>query len=160
MRALASILFGASLLIFCIFYSEDANAQGTYEGCFVGNSQPVASVQNTNINDIATAVIYNGAPVIFYNPYVVSSVSPITARFFYFHECAHHVLGHTVGMGYPLTNEQAADCWAIVNLVRSGQFGQRELNQVQQELWTRGRGDWSHLPGPRRAINLALCLQG
>ena len=84
---------------------------------------------------------------------------PAVQQFFYYHECAHHVLGHTIGAGHPMTNEQAADCWAVRELVGRGIFGPGEVQRTQAWIHTASPGDWTHLPGPHRAINLNLCLQ-
>lgn len=134
-------------------------AQVSFGGCYVGTGYPVPSIANYNINDIAMAGIANGQPVIYYNPNILNMMSPPTQFFFYFHECAHHVLGHTIGYSHPLSREQEADCWAIRQLVGSGRFGAGEVNAVQRDLANFGRGDWSHLPGPQRAINLQWCLR-
>lgn len=99
----------------------------------------------------------NGAPVIIYNPNVLTWVTPATRVFFYAHECAHHVLGHGV-RGHPLLREQEADCWAVQQLTGRGIFGDQEINAVQWDLSRFARGDWSHLPGPIRAINLRACI--
>lgn len=152
-------VLGALALLLGFVFSGPVKGQVTYEGCYIGNGVPVASVA-ANVPDIAMATIWNSQPVIFYNPQVSSVVSPPTRVFFYFHECAHHVLGHTIGMGFPLMAEQQADCWAIVTLVQSGRFGPAEVQMVQNELALHGRGDWTHLPGPQRAINLQACLTG
>src|SRR5437588_10593426 len=70
-----------------------ASAQITFDGCTDALGRSVASVQ-ASVNDIALASLYNGQPVILYNPFVVLSVSPQTRLFFYAHECGHHALGH------------------------------------------------------------------
>ncbi|HVT17381.1 MAG TPA: hypothetical protein VHQ90_14525 [Thermoanaerobaculia bacterium] len=106
------------------------------------------------------ASIYGGAPVIFYNPQVVLSVSPATRRFFYFHECGHHALGQVVsGQSIPYVSEQQADCWAARTLVGNNIFSLDDLRAVQMDVM-RSSGDWAHLPGPQRALNLIACLQG
>jgi hypothetical protein len=89
---------------------------------------------------------------------VLSWVSPATRRFFYAHECAHHALGHTLGASYPTQREQQADCWAIRTLVSAGQIGSSDLREIQSDVARLGRADWTHLPGPQRAINLNACL--
>jgi hypothetical protein len=83
---------------------------------------------------------------------------PAVLTFFLYHECGHHALGHTLGAGFPLTNEQAADCWAARTLVASGQFDEDDIRTVQIAITRFGRADWTHLPGPMRAMNLPACL--
>src|ERR1700730_10278408 len=93
-----------------------ATAQITFDRCTDALGRSVASVQ-ASVNDIALATLYNGQPVILYNPFVVSSVSPQTRLFFYAHECGHHALGHAL-TGLRLNQEQEADCFGIVELVK------------------------------------------
>lgn len=114
---------------------------------------------DNSLGDIAMANITGGRPVIWYNPRIVLSVSPSTRRFFYFHECGHHALGQIVsGRIIPYVSEQEADCWAARTLVASGTFSVEDLRAVQADV-SRTPGDWTHLPGPRRALNLEACLQ-
>lgn len=128
-----------------------------YEGCVDLLGRPVASIPAA-IDDIAKASLApNGRPVIYYNPQVLSAVAPQTRVFFYMHECGHHALGHAV-VSIPFTREQQADCFAIVQLVSNGVFDDYDVRVVQRELARFGIADWTHLPGPRRAINLRACL--
>lgn len=120
---------------------------------------PVAEIANYKINDIAQAsLLPNGAPVIFFNPHVLANTSPPTRLFFQMHECAHHVLGHTLGR-MVLNMEQEADCLAIQTIVSRRMISNQQFQMIQADLYRFGRGDWSHLPGPQRAINLQACLQ-
>jgi hypothetical protein len=125
--------------------------------CLDALGTPVGIV-NTSMPDIGAASIYLGRPVIFFNATLAQAVPPNVATFFLYHECGHHALGHTLGIGYPPANEQAADCWAAQMLVRSGQFGDQDIRAVQAAIANFGRADSSHLPGPIRAINLGACL--
>jgi hypothetical protein len=125
--------------------------------CLDYKNQPVAVVQDSNLNDAAVAR-YNpfGQSVIYYNPTVTQYFSNVMLDFVYAHECAHLVFGHGV---IQQTNEQAADCWAIRRLADRG-LNQNGLSQLQQEIFAfGGSGDWTHLPGGIRANNLYLCLQ-
>jgi len=146
------------LLAVAFLVGHPAFAQVTYDGCRDINGFAVASIRNDAIDDIAMATIYNGSPVIFYNVRVLAWTSPATRRFFYAHECAHHALGHTLGASYPTLREQQADCWAIQTLVAARQVSAADLQAIQFDISRLGRGDWSHLPGPQRAINLNSCL--
>jgi hypothetical protein len=131
----------------------------SYGQCVDPRGIPAVELPNYQLNDIAQAnILPNGAPVIFFNPNVLASTSPPTRLFFQVHECAHHVLGHTLGRLAP-NMEQEADCWAIRTIVSRGMIDQTGLRLIQSDIANFGRGDWSHLPGPQRAINLQACLQ-
>lgn len=129
-------------------------------GCRDVLGTPVLDYSDFRLNDIAMATIAGGQPVILYNPQVLVSVSPQTRRFFYFHECGHHALGQVIsGQNIPYVSEQAADCWAARALIESGEFTSEDLEAVQRDV-SRSPGDWTHLPGPQRALNLVACLGG
>ena len=150
-----------SILLLCgTSFSFSVSAQVAYEGCVDIRGFAVASIPNYNINDVATAVnLPNGKPVIFYNPNVLASLAPQTRMFFYIHECGHQALGHVINYSFPMVKEQEADCFAIRTLVQRGMINNFDKEVIQKDLWERGRGDWSHLPGPKRSINLDLCLK-
>ncbi len=148
-------------IVFLAFFVS-ASASPLYAqwwgGCRDVLGTPVLDYSDSNLQDIAMATISNGQPVIIYNPAVVLSVSPSTRRFFYFHECGHHALGQVVsGQNIPYASEQAADCWAARTLVASGTFSDADLRAVQRDV-SQSPGDWTHLPGPQRALNLVACL--
>lgn len=142
------------------------HGQVTFEGCRDNLGTPVASVVNTGIADVAfaTVAVLNPAqgpqPVIFYQPLITELPTPLR-RLIYFHECAHHVLGQVIGSlnGRPIgmAQEQAADCWAIVRLVQSGEFRAPQV-QMAQAAFYNNPGNPTHLPGPIRAANFTACL--
>lgn len=129
-------------------------------GCVDALGRAVPDRANYSVNDIAVSRLDpSGSPVIEYNPNIVLSVSLATRRFFYLHECGHHALGQVVtGQYLPLVSEQEADCWAANESRRQG-LSLADLREIQNDV-ARSPGDWSHLPGPRRALNLEACLQG
>lgn len=136
-----------------------AYAQVTFDGCVDIRGIPVASILSYGINDVAIASLApNGAPVIQYNPSVLSFFQDKTRMFWYAHECGHHALGHAFGTAHPMAREQQADCWAIKTLVKKGLFDDDDVQIVQGDLSQIPSGDWTHLPGPQRAINLKKCL--
>ncbi len=138
-----------------------ATAQVTYEGCRDIRGLPVASVLDRSIRDVAMASLApDGSPIIRYNPQVLSWFQPQTRLWWYGHECGHHALGHNFGTTHPLAVEQAADCHGIQTLADSGMLSKRDLRVIQADLNQLGRGDWTHLPGPVRAVNLERCLDG
>jgi len=136
-----------------------AVGQITYDGCVDFRGQPVASVVRYGLGDVATATYANGAPIILYDPNVLSWLSPQTRLFFYGHECGHHALAHAM-RNIPFSREQEADCFGIRELFKKGLLSSTDLAVIQRDLARAGTGDWTHLPGPQRAINLAACLNG
>lgn len=151
---------GASWCVcaFFVWLLSTAPAIGqTFEGCRDVNGIAVASVSNPGLQDVAQATILNGSPIIYYNPSVLSWTRPQTRLFFYAHECGHHALGHVLS-GLRLGQEQEADCWGITRLKRLNLLSDRDVTLVQADIARFGKGDWTHLPGPQRAINLRECL--
>lgn|GEM_PF-1821110 len=146
------------LTMACIAAPASAQFWG---GCVDNLGRAVTDWPNQSLNDIARASQgRDGSPIIEYNPYILASVTAATRRFFYMHECGHHALGQvSSGTYFPIASEQAADCWAARHLVQSGEFSAVELQTVQAEI-SRSPGDWAHLPGPQRALNLSRCLDG
>ena len=138
-----------------------ANAQLiTFDGCRDIRGIPVASVMDHNVRDVAVAGLApNGAPIIRYNPTVLSWFHPTTRLWWYGHECGHHALGHNFGTTHPLRVEQDADCFGIRSLINAGLLNDGDIAVIQQDLSRLGPGDWTHLPGPVRAINLRRCVR-
>lgn len=128
-------------------------------GCVDVNGVVVRDYPNSQLNDVAAADMSGGWPVIWYNPEWLSQRAPAVRRFFYFHECGHHALGHVARqVRESMLVEQQADCWAARELVNSGEFSRADLITVQHEM-EQFPGSWSHVAGPQRALNLvALCL--
>jgi len=143
---------------FVLIFFSIANAQISYEGCRDFRGQPVASIIDYSINDIAIARIENGQAVIRYNPNVLAQMSESTRKFFYLHECAHHALQHTI-QNQSLQNEREADCWAISKMRDNMGLSLNQLKAIQNDISRFGRGDWNHLPGPSRAIDIENCLE-
>ena len=111
-----SLLMLPVAALMTVAMTATAHAQPTYEGCTDPMSgRLIPSIPSMAVNDIAIAV-RSPQPAIVYNPQITHAVSPQTRVFFYWHECAHHQLGHTLGAGHPRMNEQSADCWAIRRL--------------------------------------------
>jgi hypothetical protein len=134
-------------------------AQITYDGCQDIRGISVASVLDYSVRDVAVAMLApNGAPIIRYNPSVLSWFQPETRLFWYGHECGHHALGHSFGTAFPSQMEQQADCFGIRELIKSGVLSRRDVSTIQADLSRLGSGDWTHLPGPIRAMNLKACL--
>lgn len=145
---------------FCLCLTVSASAQITFEGCRDVRGLAVASVPIRGLGDVAKAGEDPlGRPIIAYDPVVLSQViHPQTRRFFYAHECGHHALGHPL-QGLILGQEQAADCWGIVTLYKTHAISDDDLAVIEGDMARIGPGDWTHLPGPVRAINLESCLE-
>jgi len=157
----AGVVHLAALVAFsCLALPSKVVGQITFDGCTDANNVPVASVRNDHIQDVAIATRSpTGDPIILYNVIVLSWLQPPTRLFFYAHECAHHVLRHVVASP-SLTAEREADCWAIRALKKRGDVDAVAIGTIQADISRAGRGDWSHLPGPMRAVDLGRCLQG
>jgi hypothetical protein len=137
-------------------YGPAASAQ-TYDGCVDFRGYSVLSVRDDSINDVAIATAVNGQPVIFYNTNVLARLAPQTRLFFYWHECGHHALGHGLLQPSALL-EQEADCFGANFVVQKMGFNQQDVSVIQADLAAASPGDWTHFPGPQRAINLQACL--
>ncbi len=148
-------MFRVAVLAIALFVvSRPAEAQN----CVDFRGIPVTTVMAPTLNDVAMAGwAQNGAPVIYYNPNVLAQMPPATRVFFFGHECAHHALAHGV-RNIPFQQEQEADCWSIRMLIAQGALTWADVPVIQRSL-SFSPGDWTHLPGPRRAFNLAACLQ-
>jgi hypothetical protein len=153
-------LQATAVVVLLAAITAPADAQITYDGCRDFRGTPVASISRPNLGDVAVATYDgNGNPVILYDPNVLTWLSPQTRLFFYGHECGHHVLAHAV-RNIPFQAEQEADCFGIRELFKRGLLDSDDLLAIQTDLARMARGDWTHLPGPQRAINLEACLDG
>ncbi len=149
-----------TLLALCVLatlvLTTSAYGQVTWDGCTDILGTPVPSVRTPGLNDIARATITNSGPVILYNPAALL-MRPQTKLWIYGHECGHHAMGHAL-QGLQLGQEQEADCFGVVTLVSVGALSDNDVSLIQHDLANFGPGDWTHLPGPQRAINLRACL--
>lgn len=149
------ILFALALLT--LYIPQAWSQPVTYEGCHDFRGIPVASV-TSNVNNVAiAALVPGGAPVIYYNPQVLSYFHPVTRLFWYMHECAHHALGHTIGSAHPLVREKQADCWAIQTMFQLGLLTNQAMRIIQQDIRNLPGDGWVYLPGPQRALSLSFC---
>ena len=91
-------------------------------------------VQEAQIADLGHASLdETGKPIIVLAP-LVKRLAPLVADFILYHECGHHALGHLVGVGAPLSNEEAADCWAARSMVMAGELKPIELKKVSDSI--------------------------
>ncbi len=146
-----------ALLLLCCSIFPTVSAAQVYEGCSDIRGIPVASVAS-NINNVAVATLgAYGEPIIYYNPGVLSWFHPVTRQFWYFHECAHHALGHAFH-NIPIYREKEADCWAVREMYKLGFLNEQKLFIIQNDLASLPGDGWVYLPGPARAISLEVCL--
>lgn len=149
------------VLLGLVLFSATGQAQtiaGVPVKCFDARGFPVALVSAPYLNDVGMARIApTGEPVILLNPNVLVMLPPAVQLFWYAHECAHHVLGHTLGMPQ-LRNEMDADCWAIRTGRDQGWFRRRDLRNMYQYFINNPGSPWGHLPGPQRLQHFANCF--
>lgn len=137
-------VFLMSALALCIAsFGGELRAQ-SYPTCFSVQNVPVTYIADSAVPDIAVArTAPNGQPVVLWNPQVTASLHPFTVEFFYYHECAHHALGHTLG-AYGGGAERMADCWAKQTMWQVGVLTPQKYQVIRQELYTNSRPgmDW------------------
>lgn len=135
-----------------------AQDSSPYGGCVDSLGHPVKSVQDTSLKDVAQATLgMAGEPIILYNPTVLAGALPETRLFWYLHECGHHALGHVaLRTAYGIPAERAADCWAAQILVTQQKMSPERFQQIAAGF-AYNPGDWQHLPGPQRTLDIARC---
>ena len=137
------------MVLLILAASSTARAQvilGGYGGCIASDMIPVRTAV-ADVPDLAKADFQDHLIVV--NP-AASSFSPVMKLWAYWHECGHFAV--------PTLNEQVADCYSIRRLVFLG-LTLSQYQALKQEVAGLGSGDWVHLPGPQRAINLDACLE-
>jgi hypothetical protein len=133
-----------------IIFGNTAQAQ-SYPTCFNAQNIPVSYFPDQTIPDIAIAKnAPNGMPVVLWNPSVAANMHPATVEFFYYHECAHHALAHTLGNYFPGAEAQA-DCWAKKTMIGIGVLTPQKYQIVAQQLFQNSKPgmDW-----PNGAVRL------
>lgn len=144
------------IVLWLLFIADNAYAQVMWTNCVDASGRQVAFRETPGTNNFY-AKLEGGYPVILWDPVFASQLSPETQTFFYAHECAHHVLGHSYG-NIPTTREKEADCWAINTLVSRGILDRKDLRRVQYEISLFPGDWWIYLPGPQRALSFEHCL--
>jgi hypothetical protein len=136
-----------------------AFAQATFDGCKDAKGNPVASTVDESLTDLAKASMTpDGKPVIRYNPKILPQLSPPTRLFFFAHECAHFSRGDAVDASRTLERERNADCAGLRMLVHEQRVTDDGIVAIRRDLKNSTKEDWTHLPGPRRDIELLACL--
>ena len=118
---------------------------------------PVETVRVADLGDVGRAWLVNRVPLIVLDEKMLDRLPDKLQLFFYGHECAHHVLGHTVL--YRPDRESEADCWAIKDGRDRGIFSRSEVEGFAPFLAaSRGSTITGHLPGPARSKHLLKCF--
>ena len=117
----------------------------------------VHTVRVADLGDVGRAWLVNRVPLIVLDEKMLDRLPDKLQLFFYGHECAHHVLGHTVL--FRPDRESEADCWAIKDGRDRGIFSRSEVESFAPFLTaSRGSAVTGHLPGPARAKHLLKCF--
>ncbi len=121
-----------------------------------------------DIQDLAQAHLFPpsplGMPVIYYNP-VIGSVFPQEfLTFAYFHEIAHHQLGHLVSAAlgvkpYSRENEFEADWYAVIQLKLAG-FSIEQFKMAFETMDLIPSVDNEHVAGWERTQYLKPIIYG
>ena len=117
MRRIASLALVVSLLPSALVAQIHLDNQynpvigGERVFCTSITGQRVAFVGDPLLNDIGRSRP-GVPPTIEMNTALLSQLPRALQLFWYGHECAHHVLGHTVG-NLSFRSESDSDCWAI-----------------------------------------------
>lgn len=140
---------------------QAASAAGTFERCFDPQGRPVVVFASHKVKPSQVAIAgraRDGRPIIAYNKAAMRRFHLITRVYIYYHECAHHVLGHSSG-NRPVTRESDADCWSIRYMARRGLLTWKGLRWIQADLSRFGGGDRVHPPGSQRAAYAERCFR-
>lgn len=122
--------------------------------------QMVKVIYNNNSPNLAVAIEKPGAASItIINPNLMKKFSAPTQTFIYFHEAGHHSLGHLVNnSSTTMMHEQESDCFSIRVALTLNLIKHSDLGVIQKEIAGIGNGDWQHLSGATRSLNIQKCL--
>jgi hypothetical protein len=130
--------------------------------CMDARGLPV-TIHEAPIPDLAHALFDKaGKPGIVLNATFMKTLPPSAAKFILYHEFGHQALGHLLGAGSPLTDEPAADCWAVRSLVLTGQFDGEDIRTAGASVSRLNHTVLNAEPAtePWRAANLKACIAG
>ena len=159
------LLIVLSALAAVSFAAERTQAEGLETTPVIGG-QPmrcrdfrgaiVRTTISTQLGDVGRAQIISRMPIISLDPDRLRPLPPKMQIFFYMHECAHHVLGHTI---HPtLQSEKEADCWAIRYGREAQLFSRLDVDGFGPYLADSKGSRFGHLPGPERQAYLLQCF--
>ena len=136
--------------------------------CTLQNGKQVHVIVSPYFKTIAFAQrTLEGEAVIVFNPAVTRrfATGRATVIFTFYHECGHHVLGHTiprigkVGHGHGAKRrEVAADCYAIRRMWKERLINRAVLMTIIRDLG-RLKEDAAHPAGPVRVRAMIACLK-
>jgi hypothetical protein len=133
-----------------------ASAQAPYDACVDRRGTPIPSRTDNRMSYAGMATMEDGKPVIRWNRKLMDGAPEVEQAFIYFHECAHHNLGH-LAFGDAPRMEVEADCWAIQLLVDGGLFAHNLVDTLLERRAT-VQADMAHLGGDAHAWSLQRCL--
>ena len=147
----------AFLLCLLALFALPASAQDlTFSGCTDAAGRKVPTRLDTESPLLVTTLMENGRPTIVYNPRALPDLTDAARAFLYAHECARHNLGQA---RYVRTeaSAQAADCWGLATLQRSGMLREDDAVSALQSSLVFTPQQWLRVPGPVRGFALASC---
>lgn len=158
---LAAVVMG----LICACGGQSARANGLETDPVIGGigvscadfrGVPVRTTRMTELGDVARAWIVSRMPIIAVDTARMASLPDKMQLFFYFHECAHHVLAHTYSS--TTSSENEADCWSVKSGRKRGLFTRQDVIEFAP-VFAHSRGSPAgHLPGPQRAAHLLACF--
>ncbi len=130
---------------------------GTVVSCRDSYGLNVHAVLVSDLGDVGRARNLYKTPVIMMDPSHLIRLPGKLQLFFFGHECAHHVLGHTYVLRPGVETE--ADCWAAKDGRDRGLFTRDDV-QSWAPWFAQSRGSTvsGHLPGPERARFILQCF--
>ncbi|WP_050930125.1 hypothetical protein [Aestuariivita boseongensis] len=125
-----SVLLGIAIAL----HATPSTAQTVYPACYNIQNVQVHYYPDPSIPDIAVArTSPNGQPIVLWNPSILMPRPAATQEFFYYHECAHHALGHALG-AYGPGGERQADCWAKQTMIQVGVMTPQKYQTIRKDL--------------------------
>lgn len=147
-----------NFLVYAILSISQAEVTNDY---YDQKGQVVKVIYNTNAPNIAIALAKPGAAsVTIINPNLLKKFSYPTQTFIYFHEAGHHSMGHLINnSSTTMVQEQESDCFSIRVALTLNLIKHSDLKVIQKEIAGIGNGDWQHLSGATRSLNISKCLE-
>jgi len=124
--------------------------------CYDFRGALVRTLKTQQLGDVGRASIIARMPVISLDTDRLAVLPDKLQKFFYMHECAHHVLGHVLRP--TLQSERDADCWSINYGRWAGIFTRKDVEGFGPYLATSRGSPFGHLPGPEREAYLLACF--
>lgn len=116
----------------------------------------VRTLRLTELGDVGSARVIGRVPVILLDPDRLAKLPAKMQQFFFGHECAHHVLGHSFSA--TASSEKEADCWSVKNGRDKGLFTRADVEGWAPHFAHSRGSPAGHLPGPERAKRLIACF--